>query len=145
MKTEVTDMKTEVTDMKTEHLSNINIINEIKSLGDEWSYINDKIQDYRDNIKNLNNKKKELTDTIIHKMKINNINCIDINDGFLQRIEKPIPNGLKKEKVKESVNKCINNMHKAAEITEYIFNNKEITTKNELKKIRKRRLRKKTI
>jgi len=128
-------------DPKT-NISKYSIINQIKSWGDEWSYIDDKIQNYKEHIKNLNNKKKELTDTIIHKMKVNGISCIDINDGFLQCVEKPTPSGFKKEKVKESVNKCINNMNKADEITEYIFNNKEIVTKNELKKIRKKKVKK---
>ena len=118
------------------------MIDQIKKWGDEWSYIDDQIQNYKEHIKNLNNKKKELTDTIIHKMKVNGISGIDINDGFLQHIEKPTPAGLKKEKVKESVNKCINNMNKADEITEYIFNNKEMITKNELKKIRKKKPKK---
>ena len=124
------------------NVSKDTIISQIKKYGDEWAHIDDKIKDYKDYIKNLNNKKKELTDTIIHKMKVHGISCIDINDGFLQCIEKPTPTGLKKDRVKESVNKCINNMNKATEITECIFNNKEVTTKHELKKIRKRKIRK---
>jgi len=119
------------------------IIKQIKSWGDEWSHIDEKIQEYKEHIKNLNNKKKELSDTIIYKMKTNGISCIDINDGFLQYIEKPKPSGFKKEKVKESVNKCINNMNKADEITEYIFNNKEMVTIDELKKIKKKKIKKK--
>lgn len=132
--------KTEVS--QTGGDSKNDIIKQIKSWGDEWSHIDEKIQEYKEHIKNLNNKKKELSDTIIYKMKTNGISCIDINDGFLQYIEKPTPSGFKKEKVKESVNKCINNMNKADEITEYIFNNKEIVTKNELKKIKKKKIKK---
>ena len=110
----------------------------IKNMGDHWSQINDEITFHRDEIKNLNNKKKELTDTILDKMNKNNIKCIDINDGFLQSITKPTPVGLKKESIQKSINVCINDSTKSKEITEYIFNNKEIIKTPDLKKIKKR-------
>ena len=121
---------------------NLNVLSEIKSLGDEWSFIDEKIKNYREDIKNLNNKKKELTDKIIDKMRTNDIKCIDVNDGFLECIVKPVPTPLKKEKVKESVNKYIKNPSKSSEITEFIFKNKEIINKDELKKIKRRKPRK---
>tara|TARA_B100001248_G_C27303220_1_gene418167 strand:- start:88 stop:516 length:429 start_codon:yes stop_codon:yes gene_type:complete len=121
----------------------LNILEQIKKLGDEWSYIDEKIKERREDIKNLNNKKKELTDSIIGKMRTNNIKCIDVNDGFLECINKPTPVGLKKDKVQDSINKYVNNIHKASEITDYIFDNKDVVNKDELKKIKKRRPRKK--
>ena len=127
--------------MSTE-ITTQSLIMTIQNLGDQWSQINDEITFHRDEIKNLNNKKKELTDTIIGKMELNNIKCIDINDGFLQCINKPTPIGFKKENVEKSVNKCINNSSKAKEITEHIFNNKECIKKPDLKKIKKRGVRK---
>ena len=127
-------------EIKTQQL---NILEQIKKLGDEWSYIDEKIKERREDIKNLNNKKKELTDSIIGKMRTNNIKCIDVNDGFLECINKPTPVGLKKDKVQDSINKYVNNIHKASEITDYIFDNKDVVNKEELKKIKKRRPRKK--
>ena len=121
----------------------LNILEQIKKLGDEWSYIDEKIKERREDIKNLNNKKKELTDSIIGKMRTNNIKCIDVNDGFLECINKPTPIGLKKDKVQDSINKYVNNIHKASEITNFIFDNKDVVNKDELKKIKKRRPRKK--
>jgi len=117
------------------------ILTAIKNMGDHWSQLDDEIIFHQDEIKNLKNKKKELTDTILDKMKTNNIKCIDINDGFLKCIHKPTPVGLKKEHVQKSVNNCIKNDSKAKEITEYIFNNKECIKKLDLKKIKKRIIR----
>ena len=118
------------------------LLSAIKNMGDHWSQINDEITFHRDEIKNLNNKKKELTDTILEKMNKNNIKCIDINDGFLQSINKPTPVGLKKETIQKSINVCIKDSTKSKEITEYIFNNKEIIKTPDLKKIKKRMPRK---
>ena len=118
------------------------LLSAIQNMGDHWSQINDEITFHRDEIKNLNNKKKELTDTILDKMNKNNIKCIDINDGFLQSITKPTPVGLKKETIQKSINVCIKDSTKSKEITEYIFNNKEIIKTPDLKKIKKRMPRK---
>ena len=140
-------METEssVSDIKDNEIKpqQLNILEQIKKLGDEWSYIDEKIKERREDIKNLNNKKKELTDSIIGKMRTNNIKCIDVNDGFLECINKPTPVGLKKEKVQDSINKYVNNIHKASEIADFIFDNKDVVNKDELKKIKKRRPRKK--
>lgn len=140
METESSVCDIQNNEIKTHQLT---ILEQIKKLGDEWSFIDEKIKERREDIKNLNNKKKELTDSIIGKMRTNNIKCIDVNDGFLECINKPTPIGLKKDKVQDSINKYVNNIHKASEITNFIFDNKEVVNKDELKKIKKRRPRKK--
>ena len=134
-----------VTQEISEKVSNseVSILEQIKKLGDEWSYIDEKIKDCREDIKNLNNKKKELTDSIINKMRTNNIKCIDVNDGFLECVNKPTPVGLKKDKVQDVINKYVNNINKASEITNNIFDNKDVINKDDLKKIKKRRPKKK--
>ena len=47
------------------------------------------------------------------------------------------PTSLKKENIKDIINKCINNINKSDEITEFIFNNKIFVKVNDLKKIKK--------
>ena len=105
-----------------------------KTLADEWSLLDQKIQEYKDDIKNLNNKKKELSDNIICKMKTNNIKCIPIDGGYIEHINKPVQTAIKKEDIKKNINKYIQDSYKAEEITESIFSNKEKINKDELKK-----------
>jgi len=113
---------------------NIEILQNIQMLGNEWLLIDQEIQDVKDEMKNLNNKKKELTDNIISKMRTNNVKSIPIKGGYIEHINKPIPGPLNKENIKKNINKCINDTNKANEITEFIFLNKDKINKDELKK-----------
>lgn len=122
----------------SENESKLTIFNEIEMLGDEWSSADNDINDYKNEIKNLNNKKKELTDRIIQKMKTNNLKCAPVTDGILELVSKPVPQSLNKEHIKTCINKCINNINKADEITDFIFTNKEVVKKDDLKKIKRR-------
>lgn len=113
---------------------NIPILTNFQVLGNEWLLIDQEIQELKDDIKNLNNKKKELTDNIINKMKTNNVKSIPIHGGYIEHVYKPVSEPLNKENIKKNINKCINDTNKANEITEFIFSNKEKINKDELKK-----------
>ena len=111
-----------------------NILTDMQLLGDEWLLIDQGIQELKDDMKNLNNKKKELTDKIINQMKTNDVKYIPIKGGYIEYVNKPTPEPLNKENIKKNINKCINDTNKANEITEFIFSNKGKINKDELKK-----------
>ena len=66
------------------------LVNNIK----EWIKIDNEILELKTQIKEKNNKKKNLTETLVTVMKSNQIDCFDINGGALvyktSKIKKPI-------------------------------------------------------
>lgn len=66
------------------------LVNNIK----EWIKIDNEITQLKNNIKEKNNKKKELTNNLVTVMKTNEIDCFDINGGSLvykkNKVKKPI-------------------------------------------------------
>ena len=66
------------------------LVNNIK----EWIKIDNEISQLKNDIKEKNNKKKELTNNLVTVMKTNEIDCFDINGGSLvykkNKIKKPI-------------------------------------------------------
>ena len=66
------------------------LVNNIK----EWIKIDNEIAQLKNDIKEKNNKKKELTNNLVTVMKTNEIDCFDINGGSLvykkNKIKKPI-------------------------------------------------------
>ena len=82
-------------------------------------------------------KKKEISNQLIEKMMVNGVDKIELDDCCIKLKSMVRPNTLKKENVKDSINKCIGNINKSDEITEYIFNNKGFAKVNDLKKVKK--------
>jgi hypothetical protein len=66
------------------------LVNNIK----EWIKIDNEIAQLKNDIKEKNNKKKELTNNLVTVMKTNEIDCFDINGGSLvykkNKVKKPI-------------------------------------------------------
>jgi hypothetical protein len=66
------------------------LVNNIK----EWIKMDNEINELKSKIKELNNKKKTLTENLVSVMKTNQIDCFDINDGALvykqNKVKKPI-------------------------------------------------------
>lgn len=112
-------------------------MSELEQIGEEWSNIDIEINKLKKIMKDLNEKKKNLTNKLMEKMVINNKNEIQLKDCLITLKSIVKPAALKKEDIKESINKCINNINKSDEITEYIFNNKNFVKVNDLKKIKK--------
>jgi len=107
------------------------LVNNIK----EWIKIDNEISEFKSKIKELNNKKKFLTENLVSVMKTNEIDCFDINDGALV---------YKKNKVKKPINgktllSALQNYYKtdtkiAEELAKYVMDSREEQIKETIKR-----------
>jgi phosphotransferase system IIB component len=107
------------------------LINNIK----EWIKIDTEITQLRSDIKDRNNAKKKLSETLVTVMKTNKIDCFDINGGALvykqSKIKKPI-NG---KSLLLTLQKYYNSDQKIAEdITKYVLENRDEQIKEVIKR-----------
>ena len=101
----------------------------------EWIKIDNEISQLKSDIKNKNNKKKELTTNLVDVMKTNKIDCFDINGGALV---------YKQNKVKKAINgklllTTLKNYYKndpkiAEDLTKYVLDNREEQIKETIKR-----------
>ena len=101
----------------------------------EWIKIDNEISQLKSDIKNKNNKKKELTTNLVDVMKTNKIDCFDINGGALvyktNKVKKPI-NG-------KSLLAALQNYYKsdpkiAEDITKHVLDIREEQIKETIKR-----------
>ena len=107
------------------------LVNNIK----EWIKMDGEIAKLKSDIKERNNKKKELTNELVEVMKKNEIDCFDINGGALV---------YKKNKVKKPINGktllvALQNYYKeqpnvAEDLTKHILNSREEQIKETIKR-----------
>ena len=107
------------------------LVNNIK----EWIKIDNEIAQLKADIKDKNNKKKELTNNLVTVMKTNEIDCFDINGGSLV---------YKKNKIKKPINgktllAALQNYYKtepavAEELAKYVMDNREEQIKEVIKR-----------
>lgn len=100
----------------------------------EWVSIEGDIKGKRAEIRELNNRKKGLTDELLNVMKQHQIDCFDIKGGSIiykkSKTKKPI-NG---KSLMLALGKFFDNdSRKAEEITKYIIENREETIKETIK------------
>jgi len=100
-----------------------------------WVSYDVEIKNLQKSMKEIRDKKKELTKSLIDVMKNHEIDCFDINDGKLlytkNKVKTPLNknnlmNALEKYFEKESVN--------VEDVTNFILDNREIKIKENLKK-----------
>jgi hypothetical protein len=107
------------------------LVNNIK----EWIKIDNEITELKSNIKDLNNKKKFLTENLVSVMKTNQIDCFDINGGALvykkNKIKKPI-NGKTLLLALQNYYKTDNKI--AEELAKYVMDSREEQTKETIKR-----------
>ena len=107
------------------------LVNNIK----EWIKIDTEISQLKSDIKERNNKKKTLTESLVTTMKNNEIDCFDINGGALvykkNKIKKPI-NG--KSLLFVLTNFYKNDSKMAEDITKYVLDNREEQIKETIKR-----------
>jgi hypothetical protein len=107
------------------------LVNNIK----EWIKIDNEIMQLKSEIKDRNNKKKILTESLATVMKTNNIDCFDINGGALvykkNKIKKPI-NG--KTLLTALQNYYKNDLKTAEEITKHVLDSREEQIKETIKR-----------
>jgi hypothetical protein len=101
----------------------------------DWINIDNEISQLKQEIKERNNKKKNLTENLVTVMKTNNIDCFDINGGALiykkNKIKKPI-NG--KTLLSALQNYYKNDSKIAEEITKHVMNSREEQVKEIIKR-----------
>jgi hypothetical protein len=107
------------------------LINNIK----EWIAMDSKIGELKSEIKQLNQKKKVLTESLVTIMKNNSIDCFDINGGALL---------YKKNKVKKPINKknlltALQDYYKdnpkmAEDVTKHLMESREEEIKETIKR-----------
>jgi hypothetical protein len=109
------------------------LVNNIK----EWIKIDTEIIQFKNEIKERNNKKKKLTEDLVAVMKNNKIDCFDINGGALiyktSKVKKPISS--------KTLLSALQNYYKdepkiAEDITKYVLDNRE----EQIKEIIKRKI-----
>jgi hypothetical protein len=107
------------------------LINNIK----EWIKIDNDIAQLKKDIKEKNNKKKDLTNNLVTVMKTNQIDCFDINGGALvyktNKVKKPI-NG-------KTLLSALKNYYKteplvAEELAKHIMDSREEQVKETIKR-----------
>lgn len=107
------------------------LVNNIK----EWIKMDNEITQLKSEIKERNNKKKLLTESLVSVMKTNSIDCFDINDGALvykkNKIKKPI-NG--KTLLIALQNYYKNDVKIAEEITKHVMDSREEQIKETIKR-----------
>ena len=98
------------------------LVNNIK----EWIKIDTEISELKKEIKDRNNKKKDLTTNLVTTMKKNEIECFDINDGSLiyktNKVKKPIN---AKTLMSSLQNYYKNEPNIAEELTKFVLDNRE--------------------
>ena len=107
------------------------LVNNIK----EWIKIDSEISELKQQIKDKNNKKKNLTENLVTVMKTNQIDCFDINGGALvyktNKVKKPI-NG-------KTLLSALQNYYKtdpkiAEDLTKHIMDSREEQIKETIKR-----------
>ena len=105
----------------------------------EWIKIDTEISQLRQEIKELNNKKKTMTENLVNVMKTNNIDCFDINDGSLIYKKSKVKKPINSKTLLNSLQNYYKDNHQIAEdLTKYILDNRE----EQIKEIIKRKLHK---
>jgi hypothetical protein len=107
------------------------LVNNIK----EWIKIDTEISQLKTEIKDRNQKKKQLTENLVDVMKKNEIDCFDINGGALvykkSKTKKPINTKLLLSSIQNYYN---NDTKTAQELTNFILENREEQVKETIKR-----------
>lgn len=98
----------------------------------EWVKIDSEIAAFKTEIKNRIAKKKMLTERLVAVMKKNEIECFDINGGAIVYKKTMTKRAINKKSLLATLNefyKETNNPEIAAELSQFILDNREVTTK----------------
>ena len=118
------DMNSDVPSTKEQLVNNIR----------EWVKIDSEIVQLRNEIKERNNKKKVMTETLVNVMKSNNIDCFDINDGSLVYKKNVVKKPVNSKTLLSSLQKYYKDQNMAEDLTKYIMDNREEQTKETIKR-----------
>ena len=100
----------------------------------DWVKIDTEISQLRNEIKERNNKKKDMTENLVNVMKSNNIDCFDINDGSLIYKKNIVRKPINSKTLLSSLQKYYKDQNVAEDLTKYIMDNREEQTKETIKR-----------
>jgi len=101
----------------------------------KWVSYDYEIKNLQKSMKEIREKKKELTKSLIDVMKNHEIDCFDINDGKLLYTKNKVKTPLNKNNLMIALEKYFENESiNVEDVTNFIFDNREIKIKEILKK-----------
>lgn len=100
----------------------------------EWVKIDSEISQLRQEIKERNNKKKFMTESLVNVMKTNNIDCFDINDGSLIYKKNKVRKPINAKTLLSSLQNYYKDQNVAEDLTKYIMDNREEQIKETIKR-----------
>ena len=101
----------------------------------KWVSYDYEIKNLQKSIKEIREKKKELTKSLIDVMKNHEIDCFDINDGKLLYTKNKVKTPLNKNNLMIALEKYFENESVNVEdVTNFILDNREIKIRENLKK-----------
>ena len=101
----------------------------------KWVSYDYEIKNLQKSMKEIREKKKELTKSLIDIMKNHEIDCFDINDGKLLYTKNKVKTPLNKNNLMIALEKYFENESVNVEdITNFILDNREIKIRENLKK-----------
>jgi len=101
----------------------------------EWIRIDNGISKLKAEIKEMNNKKKTVTESLMTVMKKNKIDCFDINGGSLQYKKNVTKKPINGKSLLLTLQKYYtNNPQVAEELTKFVLDSREETVKEVIKR-----------
>jgi hypothetical protein len=100
----------------------------------EWVKIDNEVSQLRQEIKERNNKKKNMTENLVHVMKSNNIDCFDINDGSLVYKKNTVKKPINSKTLLSSLQNYYKDQNVAEDLTKYIMDSREEKVKETIKR-----------
>jgi hypothetical protein len=101
----------------------------------EWVKIDTEISQLRQEIKERNNKKKAMTETLVNVMRTNNIDCFDINDGALIYKQKKTVKPISRKFLLSELQKYYKEQPEMAlDVAKHLLDNREVSVKDEIKR-----------
>ena len=101
----------------------------------EWIKMDNEISKLKAEIKDRNNKKKLLTESLVNVMKKNEIDCFDINGGALVYKKSVVKKPINGKSLLSALQKYYaNNPTIAEELTKHVLDNREEKVKETIKR-----------
>ena len=100
----------------------------------EWLQIENELKELRKAAKERRERKKELTSSLVDIMKVNDIDCFDVNGGKLLYATSKVKAPINRKTLMATLQSYYkNDPTKASELSEFILNNREIKVKETIR------------
>lgn len=108
------------------------LINSIK----HWVQIDDKVRKLKDEIKELNDEKKDHEEIVLGELEKMDEQVINISDGKLRRTVTKKQSPLKKEEIQKTIFEFTKDEQKTFDMIEKIMTSRQVTEKVNLKRLK---------